>query len=543
MAAQTRLNYENLSELVFDKDVGKGIIYKETKSIDKEWKERKVLEFNTFEIKFHSFMSTLKSLLLLLIVDENATREFYEKYRYVIDEDTGKPYIDARTGKKITLLSEKEDYYYIPEYSRGWVIGRIQSNGKIKSYTKSIQTSIRDLFEIKSLNIDEIFSSKSKQKKQIIFSLASKVADKLVVSGLYFGNNMDKDEKQSSISRIINERNFHIKHELESLFNSQLRCMALLQKQIDELTQRVLKEPEKRELFEFEIKTKRRQLMNYESVEKPVLNKIRKLVADYAVMIPLSMQDAEFHDGYITFVLSQDRIGYGFIDEFGKEEDIHFTVGNTITIECSVSAWLLNDFKEDVLNHYGKDNLWVWVKRDYTGTMNNKNLESVLKEFNKSKSKSFIKKVDENLYEMLPSAEVDANNNQYIRFLVDNQSKGHKILSFDEIRIVNKKPFSEKAYIFTIPISEDFCLIIWENSNAKRSSIVFMSSPKASFIALGAIYQFANSNLKNKREMIMRGADELFSKYGLNSHYRVTHVSFDTWKHNLFMKNPSYHYL
>ena len=503
----------------------------------------KVLEFNTFEIKFHSFMSTLKSLLLLLLVDENATREFYQKNRYVIDEDTGKPYIDARTGKKIPLLSKKEDYYYIPEYSRGWVIGRIQNNGKIKSYTKSIQTSIRDLFEIKSLNIDEIFSSKSKQKKQIIFSLASKVADKLVVSGLYFENNLDKDETQSSISRIINERNFRIKHELESLFNSQLRCMVLLQKQIDELTQRVLKEPEKRELFEFEIKTKRRQLMNYESVEKPILNKIRKLVADYAVMIPLSMQDAEFHDGYITFVLSQDRIGYGFIDEFGKEEDIHFIVGKTIAIECSVSAWLLNDFKEDILDHYGKDNLWVWVKRDYTGTMNNKNLESVLKEFNKSKSKSFIKKVDENLYEMLPSAEVDANSNQYIRFLVDNQSKGHKILSFDEIRIVNKKPFSEKAYIFTIPISEDFCLIIWENSNAKRSSIVFMSSPKASFIALGAIYQFANSNLKNKREMIMRGADELFSKYGLNSHYRVTHVSFDTWKHNLFMKSPSYHYV
>lgn len=539
MAAQTRMNYENLSELVFDKDAGKGIIYKETKSIDKEWKEKKVLEFNTFEIKFHSFISVLRSLAMLLIVDEGATRDFYDKYRFVLDEETGKPYIDSKTGKKISFLSKKTDYYFVPEYSKGWMIGRIQSNGKILTYTKPIQTGIRDLFEIESLNVNKILSFTIKQKKANCFSIANKVADKLIQLGLYFESESDIDSKQSKV-KISNNS---IKQKIDTLLNSHLRCMVLLQNQINELNQRILSEPEKRETFEYEIKIKKRQLMNYEGIERPLLNKMRKLAADYAVKMPLSMRDAEFHDGYIMYIFPYDRLSHGYIDEFGQEVDFVFAKGKNITIECPVSAWILNDYKEDIMSRYGKENLWLWVKRDYTGVMNNKKLESILKEYNKSKSKSFVKEGDENLYETLPVADVETNNNPYIKFLFDNQSKRHKILSFDEIRIVNKKPFVEKAYIFTIPISENYCLIVWENSNNKRSSIVFMSSPKASYMALGAIYQFANSDLKNKRQMIMRGSDQLFSKYGLNSHYRLTHNSFDTWKHNLFMKIPSYHYV
>lgn len=270
---------------------------------------------------------------------------------------------------------------------------------------------------------------------------------------------------------------------------------------------------------------------------KRIIESLRQLANDYAVKVCLPLDNIEFHPGYIVCILPETISTDRFVNEFGENERYEFVKGTTIIIKCGYSRRFQDDVKKEILERYGKDTLWVWAKRDGTAVLDRNKINNVMRDCfveEEKELKSYVKQPEENYYDTLPAALVSVGNNPYVRFLNENQSKRHKILSFEEIRIVNKKPMAEIAYLFTILTPDDYCLLVWENTNEKRATIVFRSTLKTSHIALGALYSFATSNLKNKREKVATHSPELITEYGLDfKYYRLTHLDFETWRKNL----------
>lgn len=264
----------------------------------------------------------------------------------------------------------------------------------------------------------------------------------------------------------------------------------------------------------------------------------QQLANDYAAKVCIPLSNIEFQPGYIVCVLPINIVTNRFINEFGDNEKYEFAKGATILVNCGYSRQCTDEAKRVILEHYGKDTLWVWVKRDGSAVLDRNRMNNVIKDcfvVTEMEIKSHVKQPDKNLYDTLPATIVHIGDNPYIKYLNDSQSRFHKVLSFDEIRMVNKKPIVEKVYLFTIPTDEENCLLVWENSNEKRATIVFKVTRKTSYLALGAVYKFANSKLKNKREVIARRSWDILLEYGLDFYYyRVVHASFEMWKQKLF---------
>lgn len=266
----------------------------------------------------------------------------------------------------------------------------------------------------------------------------------------------------------------------------------------------------------------------------------QQLAKDYSAKVCLPLSNIEFQPGYIVCILPVSIITSNFINEFGDNENYEFAKGTTILVNCGYSRRCTGEAKRVILEKYGKDTLWVWVKRDGTAVLDRNRLNNVIKDcfvVTETEIKSHVKRPDENLYDTLPAAIVHIGGNPYIKYLNDSQSRFHKVLSFDEIRVVNKKTIVEKVYLFTIPTNEENCLLVWENSNDKRATIVFQATWKTSYLALGAIYKFANSKLKNKREIIATRSWDILLEYGLDFYfYRIIHTDFDDWMQKLIAK-------
>lgn len=326
---------------------------------------------------------------------------------------------------------------------------------------------------------------------------------------------------------------------LLSRYRQQIKVIGILKQQINELEHNAVDRECGRD-----IDIKQKQLSTLLGVIRPALSKTRQLANDFSVKLclPINKNNLEFHDGYIVCVLSENQVTYNFIDEFGKKTEFEFVKGKAVTIESNHSAWYLNDYKNEILEMYGKDTLWVWIKRDCSAVLDRNRFDNVIKDgFNEYRKDSYVIQVDENLYDILPAAIINVGDNLYIKYLNDMQSKSHKVLSFDEIRIVNNKPLAEKSYLFTLPFDDDYCKLVWENTNEKRATLAFITTTKASYIALGAIYKYATSNMRNKRQLIIQKVDELRHRFGLNSHYRIVHSTFDTWKRGLISSLPTYY--
>lgn len=326
---------------------------------------------------------------------------------------------------------------------------------------------------------------------------------------------------------------------LLSKYRQQLKAIDVLKQQINEL-----KHNSVGGVYDGEVVVKQRQLSSIMSVFRPVLSKTRKLANDFSVKLclPINKNNLEFHNGYIVCVLLESQVAYNFIDEFGKKTEFEFTKGKLVTIESKHSSWYLNYYKNEILELYRKDTLWVWIKRDGSAVLDRNRFDNVIKDsFNEYKVDSSVIQVDENLYDILPATIVNVGDNLYLKYLNDMQSKNHKVLSFDEIRIVNNKPLAEKSYLFTLPLFDDLCLLVWENTNDKRATLAFVTTIKTSYIALGAIYKYATSNMRNKRQLILQKVDELRHEFGLNSYYRIAHTTIDTWKHGLISSLPTYY--
>ena len=98
-----------------------------------------------------------------------------------------------------------------------------------------------------------------------------------------------------------------------------------------------------------------------------------------------------------------------------------------------------------------------------------------------------------------------------------------------ELRINFDNDFVENAFLFTVSESSNRILVVYENTEYARSSIVFFVKPAEYDNAINSICGFFSSRKLNKRETLA-GYYVNFKQTGIISFRRVYHSDFNKWK-------------
>lgn len=118
---------------------------------------------------------------------------------------------------------------------------------------------------------------------------------------------------------------------------------------------------------------------------------------------------------------------------------------------------------------------------------------------------------------------------QFIDFLVDHQTEKHKMVPITESISHRGIIHNEEGFIFTSKSSIGFLLIIVENVNRDRSTMIFKVSEWNYRVALHTIFDYVQSDAVNKRSAI-RDQKIDFSEAGVREYWALNHDSFHDWK-------------
>lgn len=128
---------------------------------------------------------------------------------------------------------------------------------------------------------------------------------------------------------------------------------------------------------------------------------------------------------------------------------------------------------------------------------------------------------------------------KYIDFLVDMQSKEYKVIPCVERLAHSNSDTTEYSFMFSIECTSNFVLIVHENVNPDRSTLLFLLKKENYNKAIREIYDFLQSAEINKRSSLREKALDI--KNAGIIHYRsINHDDIYTWKNWItFYKNHS----
>ena len=118
---------------------------------------------------------------------------------------------------------------------------------------------------------------------------------------------------------------------------------------------------------------------------------------------------------------------------------------------------------------------------------------------------------------------------QYLTYLCTKHLDGYKIKYTIEWRSTCENDFIENAFLFTISESSIYNIIVYENTEDDRSSIVFYVNPKEYEKAINAICGYFSSRDINKRETLASYYVN-FKDSGIKRFKRIYHTDFNQWK-------------
>lgn len=125
---------------------------------------------------------------------------------------------------------------------------------------------------------------------------------------------------------------------------------------------------------------------------------------------------------------------------------------------------------------------------------------------------------------------------QYLTYLCTKHLDGYKIKYTTEWRSTCDYDYLENAFLFTISESNIYNIIVYENTEDDRSSIVFYVAPKDYDKAINAICGYFSSMEINKRETLASYYVN-FKDSGIIRFKRIYHTDFNQWKRTI----NSYH--
>lgn len=123
---------------------------------------------------------------------------------------------------------------------------------------------------------------------------------------------------------------------------------------------------------------------------------------------------------------------------------------------------------------------------------------------------------------------VPIEKSKYFEWLCENQNSEYHIIPLVEGKTVGKNYYVEDCFLFTFVVKQKVVLV-WENENVNRSTIVFKTTVKKVEEASQRIYDFARSEIRCKRRMLQLNDSELKKILGIKF-YRVYHNDFESWK-------------
>ena len=121
---------------------------------------------------------------------------------------------------------------------------------------------------------------------------------------------------------------------------------------------------------------------------------------------------------------------------------------------------------------------------------------------------------------------------QFINYLILQQHKQYKVVPMSESITHSNVKYEEATFIFTTKGWDNNLLLIIENVNPDRSTVIFRINPNHYTDALQTIFDFMQSDIVNKRSGI-REKNLEFSNCGIIEYWSCNHDSFDDWKERM----------
>ncbi len=134
--------------------------------------------------------------------------------------------------------------------------------------------------------------------------------------------------------------------------------------------------------------------------------------------------------------------------------------------------------------------------------------------------------------QQMTTEEFQKYKSEYIDFLVANQSERYKIIPCVERLTHIIGDTTEYAFMFSLECKSGDILIVHENVNPDRSTLLFLVNKEEYNVSVREIYSFLQSAETNKRSNLREGNIEIYHK-GI-SHYRsINHDDIYSWKHSI----------
>ena len=128
---------------------------------------------------------------------------------------------------------------------------------------------------------------------------------------------------------------------------------------------------------------------------------------------------------------------------------------------------------------------------------------------------------------------------KYIDYLVAEQSKDYKIVPCAERLAHTTGDTTEFAFLFSIPCGNDKVMIVHENVNPDRSTLLFLVRKEEFQKSIRAIYDFLQSPEINKRSSL-RSRDLEIDSAKILRYKSINHDDYSSWKQTILFYKKYY---
>ena len=164
-----------------------------------------------------------------------------------------------------------------------------------------------------------------------------------------------------------------------------------------------------------------------------------------------------------------------------------------------------------------------------TGSIQTKRITPVQMSFKQALSKA----------QQMTEEEFKKYKSKYIDYLVAEQSKDYKIVPCAERLAHTTGDTTESAFLFSIPCGNDKVMIVHENVNPDRSTLLFLVRKEEFQKSIRAIYDFLQSPEINKRSSL-RSRDLDIDSAKILMYKSINHDDYSSWKQTILFYKKYY---
>lgn len=299
--------------------------------------------------------------------------------------------------------------------------------------------------------------------------------------------------------------------------------------------------------FEIELKCKRaiqgKELLPQK--EEPANKEKKKSKSNsesYSKTFKLDWQDVHFRNGKYTFAPQNSKKGLkALVTKDPMSLESYNYIRNYFEQRLPNVTWKYNTVTKEIkiIDEIQFKNAILMIVQEYKqARIEKRNI--IENRGNGGSSISFTTAMSK--ASMMSPSSFKIYKSQFIDYLVEKQLKEYKIVplneSFDYKDVCG---YTESAFLFSLEISDKYSMIVLENVNPNRSTLLFYAQKAMYMDALRAIHSFMQSGAYNKRSEL-RSKELSFEKYGITGYSSINHEYLSDWIWQLNSRANRYKY-